>query len=124
MPKKPETAVKVGKALREYHETYYQKKILDWLRKTYPETGFFWKVQGGPYGHNGIPDICGMIDGHFFGFEVKKPGGKPTALQTEMIRRITTAGGTALVVTTVEQVRDAIEAWTAKAKEKDTESEK
>ena len=111
MPEKPETSVKAGKALREYPEAYYQKKILDWLKKTYPDNGFFWKVQGGPYGHNGIPDICGMVDGHFFGFEVKKPGGKATVLQREAIRQITAAGGTALVVTTVDDVKLAVEAW-------------
>lgn len=95
----------------EHKEAYYQQKIMDYLRKKYRNNGFFWKAQGGPYGYNGIPDICGTIDGHFFGFEVKRPGGKPTALQKEVIRRINAAGGTALVVTTVEQVKEAVGQW-------------
>ena len=107
-----------GKARRpgEHKEAYYQKKILEWLKANYPTgSGFFWKVQAGPYAKRGIPDICGVIDGHFFGFEVKRPGGKPTPLQEETIRRINAAGGTALVVTTVEQVREAIETWKKEA---------
>ena len=95
----------------EHKESYYQKKILDYLKAAYPRDGFFWKVQAGPYAKRGIPDICGTIRGHFFGFEVKRPGETPTPIQAETIRRMNAAGGTALPVTTVEQVREAIEAW-------------
>lgn len=106
-----------GKAsgLREHKESYYQTKIMEWLKANYPGSGFFWKVQAGPYAKRGIPDICGVIDGHFFGFEIKRPEGKATPLQEETIRRINAAGGTALVVTTVEQVREVIETWKKEA---------
>ena len=102
---------KTPESKTQHKEAYYQKKILEWLRKTYPGTGFFWKAQAGPYCRGGIPDICGCLDGHFFGFEVKRPGGKPTELQKETIRQINAAGGTALIVTTVEQVKEAIDKW-------------
>ena len=104
MPEKKEAA--------QHKESYYQAKILEWLKKNHPDA-FIWKAQGGPYSnHNGIPDVIALIGGHMFGFEVKRPGGKPTKLQELAITQINAAGGTALVVTTVEQVKEAIEKWT------------
>ena len=92
----------------EHKEAYYQAKILAWLRKEYPQA-FCWKAQQGQYSNrNGIPDIIALIDGHLFGFEVKRPGGKPTKLQEIAIAKINAAGGTALVVTTVAEVQEAI----------------
>lgn len=69
---------------------------------------FCWKEHGGMYGTAGIPDIIACIDGHFFGFEVKTNIGKPTKLQEATIRKILAAGGTALVVRSVDEVRIAI----------------
>ena len=66
---------------------------------------FFWKEHGGMYGTAGIPDIIACIDGRFFGFEVKTQTGKPTALQEATIRKINDAGGTALVVRSVADVK-------------------
>ena len=94
----------------QHKEGFYQTKILNWLKKNYPD-GFFWKAQAGPYCRQGIPDVCAIINGHFYGFEVKRPGGLPTKIQEETIRQINSAGGTALVVTTTEQVQDAIREW-------------
>ena len=69
---------------------------------------FAWKEHGGMYGTAGIPDIIACIDGRFFGFEVKTEDGKPTKLQEATIRKILAAGGTALVVRSVDEVRTAI----------------
>ena len=69
---------------------------------------FFWKEHGGMYGTAGIPDIIACIDGRFFGFEVKTQAGKPTALQEATIRKINDAGGTALVVRSVADVKAAL----------------
>ena len=88
----------------ERKESYYQSKILTWLKRTYPEA-FVFKATQGPYSNlNGVPDIIALIDGHFFGFEVKRPGGKPTKLQEIAIAQINRAGGTAAVVSTPQQV--------------------
>ena len=70
---------------------------------------FSWKEHGGMYGTAGIPDIIACIDGHFFGLEVKTDKGKPTKLQESVIRKILAAGGTALVVRSVDEVRAAID---------------
>ena len=60
------------------------------------------------YGTAGIPDIIACINGRFFGFETKTEDGKPTKLQEATIRKILAAGGTALVVRSVDEVRTAI----------------
>ena len=75
--------------------------------KTLPRC-FFWKEHGGMYGTAGIPDIIACIDGRFYGFEVKTQTGRPTSLQEATIRRINNAGGIALVVHSVADVKAAL----------------
>ena len=75
--------------------------------KTLPRC-FFWKEHGGMYGTAGIPDIIACVDGRFFGFEVKTQTGRPSPLQQATIRRINDAGGTALVVRSVADVKAAL----------------
>ena len=98
---------------QQHRESYYQTKIIKFLRETYP-TAFIWKCQQGPYSRQGIPDICMILDGHFFGFEVKRPeGGVVSKIQEITIRDINRAGGTALVVSFPAQAQEAIEKWKA-----------
>lgn len=82
------------------------RAILSYL-KTVPKC-FAWKEHGGMYGTAGIPDIIACIDGRFYAFEVKTEVGKPTALQDATIRKICSAGGTAVVVRSVDEVRSII----------------
>jgi hypothetical protein len=90
-------------------ESWYQAKIIRWLKSTYPGA-FVWKAAAGPYSRGGIPDICCVIDGRFFGFEVKRPGiGKLTKLQEQTIRQINAAGGFAAVVSTPADAKQIIE---------------
>lgn len=88
-------------------ESVIVKSILRYL-KTVPHC-FYWKEHGGMYGTAGIPDIIACIDGRFYGFEVKTSKGQPTKLQGAMIRRIRSAGGTAAVVRSVDDVKNIIE---------------
>lgn len=76
--------------------------------KTVPRC-FFWKEHGGMYGTAGIPDIIACINGRFFGFEVKTATGKATGLQDAAIRKINEAGGTAVVVRSVAEVKTVLE---------------
>lgn len=93
----------------QHKESYYQAKILRWLRDTYP-AAFIWKAAAGPYSQGGIPDICAIIDGHFYGFEVKRPkGGRLSKLQELTIQKINAAGGTAAVVSYPADVQRIIE---------------
>lgn len=96
-----------------HKESYYQTKILRWLRDTYP-AAFIWKAAAGPYSQGGIPDICAIIDGHFFGFEVKRPElGRLSKIQEQTIKKINAAGGTAAVVSFPAQVQEVIDTWQA-----------
>lgn len=81
--------------------------ILRYL-KTVPGC-YAWKEHGGMYGTAGIPDIICCYRGRFYGFEVKTDTGQPTELQKSTIRKILAAGGTALVVRSVDEVRAVLE---------------
>lgn len=87
-------------------EAKIQKEILAYLKKEVD--GFWWKDAAGPYQQKGIPDIVGCRNGHFYAFEVKRPLlGELTAIQRHTLEAINAAGGTAYVVTSVEDVRRA-----------------
>ena len=67
--------LKIGCAMRRrnvmskktplHKESFYQAKIIRWLKETYPRA-FVWKAAAGPYSRGGIPDICMVLDGRFF----------------------------------------------------------
>lgn len=90
-------------------ESWYQAKIIKWLKDTYPGA-FVWKAAAGPYSRGGIPDICAIIDGKFYGFEVKRPqNGRISPLQEQTIKKIKAAGGIAAVVNFPEDCQRIIE---------------
>ena len=63
---------------------------------------------GGLHANNGTPDILACLDGRFIGIEAKAGSNKPTDLQIVNLRKITEAGGLALVIneTNLEILRD------------------
>lgn len=67
------------------------------------------ETHGGMYGTAGIPDIVACDDGRFVAFEVKRPGGKPTALQTITLGRIRASGGVAEMVTSAQQAQAVLD---------------
>lgn len=73
------------------------------------ENCFYWKEHGGQFGTAGIPDIIVCYRGRFIAFEVKTAAGKVTVLQAVTIKRILKAGGIALVVRSVEEVRQIMD---------------
>lgn len=101
-----------------HKESYYQSRIIKWLKDNYPGA-FVWKAAAGPYSRQGLPDVCAIINGHFFGFEVKRPEvGRLSKIQEQTIKEINAAGGTALVVTYPAQVQEAIEHGDVKGPER------
>jgi hypothetical protein len=93
---------------QSHKESFYQAKIIRWLKEQHPDA-FIWKAQAGPYCRQGIPDICMVLNGHFFGFEVKRPEvGRLSKIQEQTIKEINAAGGTAAVVSFPEQVEKII----------------
>ena len=89
------------------NESDIVKKIISYLRTV--QNCFCWKEHGGMYGTAGIPDIISCIDGQFIAFEVKTATGKTTALQDSTIAKIRKAGGVAVVVRSVDDVKAVIE---------------
>lgn len=87
-------------------ESDFVKAIIKYLRSL--TDCFCWKEHGGMYGTAGIPDVICCYRGRCYGFEVKTDTGEPTELQKATIRKIQKAGGTALVVRSVDEVRAVI----------------
>lgn len=84
-------------------ERYFQTKIMNRLKKEFPEA-FIVKVAQGQYSRAGIPDILCIAEGRYYGFEVKRPiFGKPSKLQEMTVLAINKAGGTAAFVTYPEE---------------------
>lgn len=96
----PLTAASFDAILREALplEAEYQAEIISSLKKAYPRADI-WKEAAGPYSQKGRPDVSALVDGHFFGFEVKRPYiGVLSDIQAATIKKIRRAGGTAEVV--------------------------
>lgn len=90
-------------------ESYYQDKIIKFLKKTYPN-GECWKEAAGAYSQQGIPDVTFILGGRYFGFEVKRPFfGTVSKIQQQRIERIRAAGGIAEVVCFPEEVQRIVE---------------
>jgi hypothetical protein len=83
------------------------KRIVTYL-KTLDEC-FFWKEHGGQYGTSGIPDIICCYKGKFVAFEVKNETGKLSALQSVTLKKIKVAGGVAVEVRSLDEVKKIIE---------------
>lgn len=84
-------------------EPKYQGKIRDAIREAFPEA-YIVKIQQAQYSTGGIPDLMVIINGHYFGFEVKRPYfNKKGELQKKAIKEITEAGGTAEFVSYPEE---------------------
>lgn len=85
-------------------ESYYQDKIIKHIKQLIP-TAFVWKAAAGPYSRKGIPDVCAVIHGRYYGFEVKRPIlGALSKIQEQTIKKIREAGGKAYVVTFTKEV--------------------
>jgi len=69
------------------------------------------------YGTAGIPDIICCYKGRFLGMEVKQPSGRLTELQKRTIEKINAAGGIALRVDSVADVKKVIHVLDNETKE-------
>ena len=84
------------------------RKISEYIKTV--ENLFFWKEHGGMYGTAGIPDLIVCYKGRFVAFECKVGKNQPTVLQAITIKQIQAAKGTAVVVRSVDEVREIISA--------------
>lgn len=109
----PITAAGFTAIMRDHlpDEAYYQTEVMDFIKDNYPDA-FVWKAAAGPYSRQGIPDVCAIIGGHFFGFEIKRPFiGRLSKIQERTIIDIRKAGGTAAVVSFWHQAKEVIEEY-------------
>ena len=89
-------------------ESHFQKKILNWIKDNAPNA-IAWKEAAGPYSRQGIPDITCIINGRYYGFEVKRPFiGVLSKMQEQTIKQIRKAGGRAWVVTSEKEVAEIL----------------
>lgn len=89
-------------------EKYFQDKVKKGLKESYP-MAFVRKISLGPYSQGGFPDILCILDGHYFGFEVKRPVvGELSALQRRVIEEIRESGGTVAVVSYPEEAIETV----------------
>ncbi len=89
-------------------ESYYQRKIMGWISKNIPDA-VIWKEAAGPYSRQGIPDVTCIINGRYYGFEVKRPFiGKVSKIQKETIELLNKAGAKAYVVTSEKEVAEIL----------------
>ena len=104
------TTTEAEKYLRAHlpKESYYQDKIIKHIRELFP-SAFVWKAAAGAYSRQGIPDVCAVINGRYYGFEVKRPLiGVLSAIQEQTIRQIKAAGGRAYVVSFPAEVTEIL----------------
>jgi len=95
----------MSKDLSDVTEKEVQGTITKWLAKQ-PNLWFTKTMQ---MNSNGVPDILVCCNGCFIALEVKRPkGGRLSALQKIQIEAINGAGGTAVVVTSLDEVIDII----------------
>jgi len=86
-------------------EAAITEAIMRWLRR---HGAHVIKTYGGPY-RRGLPDLIGVYRGRALALEVKRPGGKPTPLQEYELSCWAAAGAVAVVVTSVDEVKQLIE---------------
>ena len=82
-------------------ETQLKIKVLDVLRRKYPN-GFFYKTSDKFV--SGVPDILGWIPGKSLAFELKVGRNKATPIQLYTLRKMQEAGVVTGVAYSVEDV--------------------
>lgn len=68
---------------------------------------FCWRTHTGRYppATPGMPDIVGVWKGQMIAVEVKRPGQKPTKVQTAFIDKLKTSGALVIVASSVGDVQ-------------------
>jgi penicillin-binding protein-related factor A (putative recombinase) len=84
-------------------------------QKSKEKLWFFMPV-GGRFGKAGIPDYIGCYNGKMFAIEAKSATGTPTALQARELESITNAGALAFVVSSQDELNNAIKTITGESK--------
>lgn len=86
-------------------------KIKTQLEKTYG--GMWVKIGAGPFQVAGLPDLIGLVNGVFFGLEIKLPGKEKTLtkIQKRWLRLINLNGGIGRMITTVDKAKALVKKY-------------
>jgi hypothetical protein len=87
-----------------------EKKIVNQVKTIINQRGgFAVKIWGSPQQEKGIPDLLCCYRGRFIALEGKRAeDDEPSPYQQYQMKRITNAGGVALVIRTVEEAEDLL----------------
>lgn len=98
-------------------ETPIEKAIRKAIKQKWPNAWIL-KVVGHPFQKSGVPDLIGVVEGEFFGWEVKdqKPGeskehayARTSPQQRLMKKEINRAGATAVTVLSADEAVAVVE---------------
>lgn len=67
--------------------------------------GYWIKIHVSAYQSKGEPDIVGVHDSKFYAFELKTDKYKATSIQKEKLRRINLAGGVAMEIRSIDELK-------------------
>lgn len=67
-----------------------------------------WKNHGTGYSTAGLPDLMALKNGRFVAIEVKRPGKQPSEIQRQWLKRLSSAGVTAFVACSVDDVASVL----------------
>jgi len=88
-------------------ESSLQTIVLQYLKS---KGAYTINIEVSAFQSEGEPDIVCCYKGRFLAFETKLPYNKPTPLQAEKLRLINLAGGKAIAVYDLNQVREVLDA--------------
>jgi len=87
-----------------------ESKLSTKIMKKWREMGAFcYKVHGGEFQMNGIPDISGIFNGHSVWCETKMPGNKTSLIQDVRINQMRAAGAHVVVAYSVTDATDMLQ---------------
>lgn len=71
--------------------------------------GYWIKIHVSAYQSKGEPDIVGVNKGKFYAFELKVKKNKASDLQKEKLRRINLAGGVAMEIRSIDELKEVFD---------------
>lgn len=90
--------------MAETPEGKIKRKILAWIKETWPDSYSF-RYPAGMFGRAGVPDIIACIEGIFVAIEVKAENGRATGLQMLELKSIIKAKGVAVLIYGFDKVK-------------------
>lgn len=91
-------------------ESNFVSKVEKYIRTTFRDEAWFFKVGGNAAQKSGIPDILVCIKGRFIAIELKREdgSGKPSEQQIIECKKINRAGGIAIVSDDFKEVKNLL----------------